>query len=67
MIDRKNITNFDEVESRIECLSENDIFVSINVKEYYSLNFENKKFIMLIKRINVVDHDFTSSMLIISN
>ena len=67
IIDRKNIINFDETEFRVECLKKHDIFVSINVRKYYFLNSENKRFIIVIEMINVFDNYSTSSMLIIQN
>ena len=65
--DRKNIINFDKAEFRVKCLKRYDIFVSIDVRKYYSLNSENKRFIIVIKMINVVDDYFTLSMLIIQD
>ena len=67
IIDRKNIINFDKTEFRVKCLKRHDIFVSINVKKYYFLNSENKKSIIVIEMINVVDNYSTLSMLIIQD
>ena len=48
-------------------MKKHNIFVSANVKKFYSFNSKNKKSIIVIEIINVVDDYFTFLVLIVQN
>ena len=64
---KRNIINFDKADVRIECIKKHEILISIDIKEHYAINFENRQFIIVIETINAVDEYSFSSMLIIQN
>jgi hypothetical protein len=64
-IRRRNFVNFDENEFRIECSRKKQIIVFDDIKEFYSINFENRKLITIIEMINAVDNYLFSFMIII--
>ena len=49
IIDRKNIINFDETKFQIKCIKKHNIFIFVNVKDFYSFNSENKKSMIVIE------------------
>ena len=59
---RRNIINFDETDFRIKCMKKQKILMSLNIKKHYAINFENRKFVIVVETINVVDDYFFSSM-----
>ena len=48
-------------------MKRHNIFVFVDVKKFYSFNSKNKKSMIVIEMINVVDDYFTSSVLIIQD
>ncbi len=62
---RRNILNFDETGFRIDCLKEEEILMSLNIKEIYAVNSDNRKSVIIYELINAVDDYFSFSMIII--
>ncbi len=62
---RRNIINFDESDFRSECMKKQEIIVSIEIREHYQVNSENRKLLIIIEMINAVEEFFLSLMIII--
>ncbi len=62
---RRNIINFDEDDFRSKCMKKQEIIVSIEIREHYQVNFENRKSLIIIEMINAVEEFFFSFMIII--
>ena len=64
---KRNILNFDETSFRIDCMKEQNIIVPDDMREYYVINSENRRFLTIFEMINAIDDYSSSSMLIIQN
>ncbi len=62
---RRNIINFDEIDFRSKCMKKQEIIVSIEIRKHYQVNFENRKSLIIIEMINVIEEFFSSLMIII--
>jgi hypothetical protein len=62
---RRNIINFDESDFRSKCLKKQEIIVSIEIREHYQVNLENRKSLIIIEMINAVEEFLFSLMIII--
>ncbi len=61
---RRNIINFDESDFRSDCMKKQEIIVSIEIREHYQVNLENRKSLIIIEIINAVE-EFSLSLMII--
>ncbi len=61
----RNVWNFDEVDFRVNCMQKEDILMSKNISDFYSISFENRKSLIIIEEINVADHKLILLVLII--
>ena len=64
---QNNIINFDENESRIECFRKQEIMMSENINQFYSINSENRKSMNIIKMIDAAENFFFSSFIIVAD
>ena len=64
---RRNIINFDETEIQIECMKNQKILISSDIKKFYAVSPENKKSIIVFEVINVVEHYSPLFLIIIQN
>jgi hypothetical protein len=48
-------------------MKKQDILISVDLKEYYAVNSENRKSVVIIEMINAADNYTSSLMIIIKN
>jgi hypothetical protein len=65
IIRSRNVWNFDEVDFRVNCMQRKNILMSKNISDFYSINFENRKFLIIIEDVNAADHKLILSLLVI--
>ncbi len=61
----RNVWNFDEVDFRVSCMQKENILISKNISDFYSISSENRKSLIIIEEINAADHKLISFVLII--
>jgi hypothetical protein len=61
----RNIWNFDETDFRVNSMSKENILMSKNISDFYSISFENRKSLIIIEEVNVADHKLILFVLII--
>jgi hypothetical protein len=61
----RNVWNFDEDNFRVSYMQKEDILMFKNISDFYSISSENRKSLIIIEGINVVDHKLILFVLII--
>jgi hypothetical protein len=62
---KRNIINFVKNDFRSKCMKKQKIIVFIKIKKHYQVNYENRKSLIIIEIINVIEEFFFSLMIII--
>ncbi len=65
IIRSRNVWNFDEDDFRVNCMHKENILMSKNISDFYSISFENRKSLIIIEVINVANHKLILLVLII--
>ncbi len=65
IIRSRNVWNFDEADFWVNCMQKKNILMSKNISDFYSINLENRKSLIIIEEVNVADHKLISFVLII--
>ncbi len=61
----QNVWNFDEDNFRVNCMQKENILMSKNISDFYSISSENRKSLIIIEEINAADHKLILFVLII--
>ncbi len=65
IIRSRHVWNFDEADFRVNCMQKKNILMFKDISDFYSINSENRKSLIIIEEINVADHKLISFVLII--
>jgi hypothetical protein len=61
IIRSRNVWNFDEDDFRVNCMQKENILMSKNISDFYSISFENRKSLIIIEDINFYSISFVAN------
>ncbi|MCJ1267187.1 hypothetical protein MMC22_007072 [Lobaria immixta] len=65
--DKKNVINFDKAGFRVGCMKGHEIFVPIDIKEFYEVSPENQKSLTIFECIDATGNSLPSPLVVIQD